>query len=263
MLGFPIVRAPSSKDLILEHLNSHRKSATGLPGISDASSNAQPNGFALRFELATHPRRQHTDIIGHSADGFPGSNGDEALAFFQALKDGTIESYLAANPKALAFVQLPKPFPRSLATQRFFSVNAFKLVDAEGRGTYVRYRIVPAAGFETLSDDEMKTKGKDYLFEELPTLVEDGPLVFKLAAQVAEDSDVTDDACERWPEERQVVELGTISLAGFVEDDAVEQKHLIFDPVPRDIPGLEPSADPLLDVRAALYLLSGRERRSA
>lgn len=196
-------------------------------------------------------------------DAFPCSNGDEALVLFRALKDGTIESYLGSHPKALAFVQLPKPFPESFATQRFFSVNAFRLVNAQEKGTYVRYQIVPAAGFKTLSEEDVKEKGEGYLFDELPKLLKAGPLVFQLMVQVAEDGDVTDDCCEHWPETRKVMELGKISLDSLVEDDTAEQKNIIFDPIPRGVPGVEPSADPLLDIRAAVYLISGRERRVA
>ncbi|KAL1869913.1 hypothetical protein Daus18300_005374 [Diaporthe australafricana] len=237
--------------------------STGLPDIPDNSPNAGPRGFALRFQLATQPRRVHTDIVAHSVDAFPGSNGDEALAFFKALKDGTVESFLSTHPKALAFVKLPKPAPASFANEQFFGVNAFKLIDSDGNGTYVRYRIVPVAGLRTLGDEEVKERSENYLFDELPKLIEAGPVMFKLRAQVAEEGDVTDDACVHWPDERQVVDLGTISLSGLVEDDAAEQKHIIFDPVPRDVPGLEASADPLLAVRAGVYLISGRERRAA
>lgn len=237
--------------------------ATGLPNLSDSDANAQPNGIGLRFQLATEPRRKHTDIVAHSVDGFPGSNGDDALSVFQALKEGTIESYIGEHPKALAFVQLPKPFPESFATQHFFSVNAFKLVDSEGKGTFVRYRIVPPAGFKALSEEQVKEKGENYLFDGVPKLLEAGPIVYKLTAQVAEEGDVTDDSAVHWPEDRKIVELGTVSLEGLVEDNAAEQKYIIFDPIPRDVPGVEPSADPLLDVRAAIYLISGRERRAA
>lgn len=174
-----------------------------------------------------------------------------------------MERYLATHPKALAFVQIPKPSPESFATQRFFSVQAFKLIDADGKATFIRYRVVPTAGYKTLSEEEVKNKGDNYLFDGVPKLLEAGPLVFKLTAQVAEDGDVTDDGCAHWPEERTVVELGTIKLDSLVEDDAAEQKKIIFDPVPRGVPGLEPSADPLLDFRASAYLISGRERRAA
>lgn len=196
-------------------------------------------------------------------DAFPGSNGDEALAFFKALKDGTVESFLGTHPKALAFVQAPKPAPESFANEQFFGVNAFKLIDEGGNETYVRYRIVPAAGVKTLEEEELKGRSESYLFDEIPKLLAAGPVVFNLKAQVAENNDVTDDACVHWPEERRVVDLGTISLGALVEDDAAEQKHIIFDPVPRDVPGLEASADPLLETRAGVYLISGRERRAA
>jgi catalase len=51
-------------------------------------------------------------------------------------------------------------------------------------------------------------------------------------------------------------------LDKIVEDTPAQQKHIIFDPIPR-VDGIEPSADPLLDLRAAIYLISGRRRRSA
>jgi catalase len=41
-----------------------------------------------------------------------------------------------------------------------------------------------------------------------------------------------------------------------------EQKQVIFDPIPR-LAGIEPSVDPLLELRAAVYLISGRKRRTA
>ena len=59
-----------------------------------------------------------------------------------------------------------------------------------------------------------------------------------------------------------MVELGTITLTDRVDDDAQEQKKIIFDPIPR-LDGIEPSDDPLLELRAAVYLISGRRRRAA
>jgi catalase len=80
--------------------------------------------------------------------------------------------------------------------------------------------------------------------------------------QVAEDGDVVNDATVHWPAERKVVELGTIALTSTVANNAHEQKHIIFDPIPR-LDGIEPSDDPLLELRAAVYLVSGRRRRTA
>jgi len=47
-----------------------------------------------------------------------------------------------------------------------------------------------------------------------------------------------------------------------VADDGPAQKQIIFDPIPR-VEGIDPSEDPLLELRAAIYLLSGRRRRAA
>ncbi|KAH8895748.1 heme-dependent catalase [Thozetella sp. PMI_491] len=237
-------------------------SSGGIPDLPDTDANGNPRGFAVRFQLAETPRRVHTDIVAHSVDGFPGSNGEEALGFFSSLKDGTIGDYLASHPKALAFVQLPKPFPATLANEQYFSVNAFKLVAASGTATFVRYRIVPVAGVQNITNEEAAARPTNYLFDELPVLVGKGPIEFKLTAQVAEDGDVTNDNTVKWPESRKVVELGTISLTSLVEGNLAEQKQIIFDPIPR-VEGLEPSDDPLLDTRAAVYLISGRERRAA
>ena len=40
------------------------------------------------------------------------------------------------------------------------------------------------------------------------------------------------------------------------------EQTTIFDPIPR-VAGIEPSDDPLLELRAAVYLISGRRRRKA
>ncbi len=46
-----------------------------------------------------------------------------------------------------------------------------------------------------------------------------------------------------------------------MEENAKEQKQKIFDPIPR-VEGVKASSDPLLDMRATVYLISERERRA-
>jgi catalase len=52
--------------------------SSGLPLIPDNDPNANPRGIAIHFHLAEHV---HTDIIGHSTDGFPTRTGEEFLEF--------------------------------------------------------------------------------------------------------------------------------------------------------------------------------------
>jgi catalase len=180
----------------------------------------------------------------------------------QALVAGTIGDFLAATPSALAFVQAPKPPPVSYGTEEYFSVTAFKLIDSARKATFIRYHIVPDAGVHVLDAEAVKKEDPDYLSKELAKRLEAGPIGFKILAQVAEEGDVTDDATVHWPKERPVVTLGTFKLDSLLANNEKEQKHLILDPIPR-VEGVEPSDDPLLEMRAAVYLWSGKQRRSA
>ena len=79
--------------------------------------------------------------------------------------------------------------------------------------------------------------------------------------QIASDQDVVDDATIHWAADRPLVHFGTVQLTAKAPDDEVHRR-IIFDPIPR-VDGIEPSDDPLLELRAAIYLISGRRRRHA
>ncbi|KAF2438783.1 heme-dependent catalase [Karstenula rhodostoma CBS 690.94] len=162
-------------------------------------------------------------------------------------------------PETVRFVHDAKPSPASFATERYFGVNAYVFSDAAGRETLVRYRIEPAAGVQTLAAAELARRDASYLFDELVPRLAGGPVVFRLTVQVAG----ADDATVLWPEDREVVELGLIGIEESKGEESLrEQKEIVFDPVPR-VTGVATSKDPLLDVRANVYLISGRQRREA
>jgi catalase len=241
--------------------------STGLPNIPDNDPNSDPRGIAIRFHLGP---RSHTDIIGHSTPFFPVKTGAEFLEFIKAIASSPpggpspspVEQFIGSRPYTLAFAQAPKPAPSSYAQEAYFGVTAFKLVDADGNATNIRYRIVPDLGVETLDSEALKEKDVNYLQKEIEARLQEGPVTFRLVAQIAEAGDIVDDATVHWPETRSLVELGSVKLESIVKDQAKEQKYIIFDPIPR-VKGVEPSDDPLLEFRAAVYLISGRERRSA
>jgi catalase len=242
-------------------------SSTGIPLLPDNDPNANPRGLSIRFQLAEHV---HTDIVSHSTDGFPARNGQEFLEFLQAVAASgpdvpspkPIEKYLGAHPAALAFVQAPKPSPSSFAKETYFGVTAMRFINKDGASRYGRYRIVPDAGVEHLDPEVTKDKGPNFLFDELSERIASGPISFQVFAQLANQGDEVNDATVHWPEDRPLARLGQIVLTAPVENDAAEQKKIIFDPIPR-VDGIEPSDDPLLELRAAIYLLSGRRRRQA
>lgn len=241
--------------------------STGIPQIPDNVSDANPRGLAIRFNLAEHV---HTDIVSHSTDGFPTRDGYQFLEFLKAVAASgadvpsprPVEVFLGAHPSALAFVQAPKPFPSSFARDTYFGVTAFEFTNAVGQKRFGRYRIVPEPGNDYLSDEAVAKLSPNYHFDEIATRVKREPVRFRILVQVAAEGDVIDDATKHWPESRELVELGTVELTATVPDDVAQQKHIIFDPIPR-VEGIEPSSDPLLELRAAIYLLSGKRRRAA
>jgi len=242
--------------------------SAGVPAVPDNDpQGAGPRGCAIRFHLAEHV---HTDIVSHSANGFPTRTAEELLEFFRAIAASgpsvphptPVELFVSRHPTARAFVQMPKPFPTSFAKEHFFAVNAFKFTNADGSVRYGRYRILPEIGTEYLEADAAAAKTPNYLFDELFDRIAAGPIRFQILVQLSEEGDTVDDATVQWPENRRLLNFGTITLDTLAPNNEAEQRQIIFDPIPR-VDGIESSGDPLLEPRATVYLLSGRRRRAA
>ena len=240
----------------------------GIPTVADNDpQGAGPRGFAVRFHLAEHV---HTDIIGHSVDNFPVRTAEGLVEFLNAViatdpkgpHPNAIEQFLGAHPAALTFVQIPKPIPTSFAKESFFAVSAFRFTNTDGMSRYGRYRVLPAAGTESLDETAAAARSPNFLFEEIRERIGKEPVRFRVAVQLAQDGDIIDDATVRWPEQRTQLAFGEISLQEIAANSASEQQHIIFDPIPR-VDGIEASVDPLFEPRANIYLMSGRRRRAA
>jgi len=231
---------------------------TGIPVIPDNDPQANPHGLAIRFHLAEHV---HTDIVSHSTDGFPAKNGQEFLELLKAFASGNPSAFFAAHPAALAFEQTPKPSPASFASEAYFGVTAFRFINRDGVARYGRYRIVPEAGVQHLDEATAKSKGANYLMDELTQRLAKDPIRFNIQVQLAQEGDIVNDSTVHWPADRPVIHFGTLVLTAKAPEDETHQR-IIFDPIPR-VDGIEPSEDPLLDLRAAVYLISGRRRRQA
>jgi catalase len=240
--------------------------STGLPNIPDNDpARSGPRGIAVRFHLGDH---LHTDIVAHSYDGFPVRTGEEFLEFLRAAaaagagRPEAIGAFLASHPNAKRFVEAPKPIPTSFAREAFFAGTAFKFTNSSGVSRHGRFRIRPDAGTEYLSDQEAAAKSPNFLFDELGPRLARQPVKLAVFVQMAEPGDDIADASTTWPVSRTEIPFGAITLTARVDEQAPERRKSIFDPLPR-VDGIDPSGDPLTQVRADLYLLSGRRRRAA
>lgn len=239
--------------------------STGLPNIPDNDpARSGPRGFAVRFHLDGHV---HTDIVAHSFDGFPVRTGEEFLEFIHAIiaagagKPEAIGAFLSSHPNAKRFAEGPKPIPTSFAREAFFALTAFKFTNPSGASRAGRFRIRPDAGTEYLSNEEAAAKSPNFLFDELGPRLAKQPVKLGIFVQMAEPGDDVADASTSWPANRTEIPFGTITLTARVDDQTPERRKIIFDPVPR-VDGIDP-CDPLTQVRADIYLLSGRRRRAA
>ncbi len=119
-----------------------------------------------------------------------------------------IEVFLGSHPAVLRFVQAPKSFPLSFATEAYFGVTAMFFSNAAEETRFGRYRIEPVTALSHLSDDEAESKDGDYLVKENVKRVAKDGVNFTVKAQKADAGDVIDDATIHWPADREVVTLG-------------------------------------------------------
>src|SRR4051794_15425045 len=126
-------------------------------------------GMATKFYL---PDGSTTDIVALSLPVFFVRNPEEFLEFTLARADSfeKVGEFIGTHPATAAAAQLIAPTlipPRSYATIEYNSIHAFRLVDADGNGHWVRWRWLPEAGVEWLADDEREGKEPDFLQSEI------------------------------------------------------------------------------------------------
>lgn len=236
---------------------------SGRISFLDASRDARPHGVAVRFHLKDG---NSTDIVTNTAKAFPVSTPEEFLAMLNAViasgpgvaKPTPIDRFVKAHPTAQAYFDSFHPPPVSFGTMTYFGLNAFKFTNARGESRYVRYQLRPLAGEQYLSEEEGIKAHSDYLMDELPVRLAKAPLRFSLVAQIATPFDNVKDPAVAWPSDNPHVELGTIHIDKFVADPTVA-KTILFNPVSL-LPGIEPSADPVLALRFPAYAVSFGQR---
>lgn len=239
----------------------------GVPFILDNDPNASPRGIAVRFHLAEH---KHTDIIGHSVDGFPVRTAEEFIEFLRAAHasppdaphPSPVERFLASHPAALEFVEAPKPVPNSFVRESYYAVNAYRFTNSQGVTRYGRYRILPDGENAYLDQTALARAAPDFLFDEMRERLASGAARMRITVQIAAPGDEVNDATIHWPKGRLEIAFGSVEVSNILPNNEDEQRHIIFDPIPR-VEGIGPSDDPLLEPRATTYLISGRRRRSS
>jgi catalase len=230
----------------------------GDPTLPDYAPDVR--GLAVGFNLADGSRH---DIVSQTLPTYP--FGDHE-GFFDALRlrrpslDTLVRAPLFAIRHPRALLELPETqrmitSRASFVARRYYAFHAFRWVDAEGGERWVRYRWLPTVDEPEPSRAEAKQRGRDYLFEDLARRLERDPAM-RLEVQIAGPGDDPDDPSDQWPDERERVIVGDLEVTAIDPDP---DDATVFDPM-RLVAGIEPSDDPVLRYRPAVYSLSHARR---
>ena len=239
---------------------------SGVPDVADNSPDAVPRGLALRFQL---PNGAYTDIVANSRNGFAVGTGEDFAAFLDAVlatkpdsrHPSPIEAFLGTHPAAKRFATDPARVPVSFATEVYYGNDAFTFVNARNVKQPGRYRLVPVDAPKYLDSAAAAKVSANYLFDELTRRLAKEPVKVRVLVQLPNPGDPTSDASVAWPDDRQLVELGVVTLTTVAPDNAELSRKLQFNPIFLN-DGIQLSDDPLPPLRSAVYALSVANRRS-
>jgi len=237
----------------------------GNPGVPD-TNNLVLRGFSFKLGDGDH----RSDILAESAPVHFARTLDQMLAFLEARIPGPdgkpdmakVKAFSAANPETLnqANYVAARPLPGSFAGTTYWGVHSFPATNAENETRFIKFKVVPARGEITLTEDEAKTKPADFLHDDLGTRIAAGNVRFNVMALLDRPGDPTMDVTMRWPDEdhREELRLGTIVITGFEPDQACDAS--IFNPA-NLADGIGHPPDEIFAARRAAYAISLAKRR--
>ena len=236
-------------------------SGSGNPKQPDNAPGVR--GLAVKLTL---PDGSTTDVSTQTAKLFPASTPDGFISLLHAMRPGPtaplrLAGYIATHPrfvKALPVVRAANTVPESYGTIAYHGLHAFRWVAADGSARFVRYHLLPQAGEHIVPPDVAKTKGADFLIDELDERLAAQPVRFDYQVQIAADGDSTVDPSKPW-RSTQTVTVGSLEITGVDTEREHGGDIVVFDPM-RVTDGIEPSDDPVLRFRTLVYSASVKLR---
>lgn len=233
----------------------------GSPKASDKGRSVR--GLALQFQL---PGGEQWQMANVSAPVFFVAKPEQFAPFLQVRTPDPatgkpdpdkLKAFNEANPETLrqAAYLAKAPIPASYGTVNYWSTNAFEVSNAQGAKQFVRWQFEPEAGVLGLNEEQLKAMGDDFLADELRQRVAAQPVAFAFKLQVAEAGDPITDPTQVWPESRRLVNAGRLVIDQVAPGAGGDCERMTFNPVVLPA-GIAPSADPVLNARAAPYALS-------
>jgi catalase len=169
--------------------------------------------------------------------------------------------FVASHPEFVRAVKIFQSNPPSSGfdNSTFNGLNAFRFINADGVSTPVRWSMVPVDAFKPAVTDQSANPNKSYLFDDFIARLHGAPVQWRLILTVGQPGDPADDATIPWPEDREHVDAGTLTLDEVEAEAPGNCRDINFDPLMLPA-GIAPSDDPLLSARSAIYSQSFTRR---
>ena len=237
--------------------------AGGNPRAPDNVDNVR--GLAMRLDL---PGNETHDFVVISAPLFgvrtPEQFRDNLLVRRPNPATGQpdqarIQAFVAANPEVTrqaAYIRANPPSD-SYASAPYFGVHSFMFTNAAGRTQPARWSFEPVEGRRSMTAEDRQRLGPDFLADEMAARLGRGAAEWRVFLTPAQPGDALTDATVAWPEDRPKVEVARLRISRIAAADACTGQ--MFSPVA--VPeGIEPSDDPILQMRTPAYAVSFSRR---
>jgi catalase len=171
------------------------------------------------------------------------------------------KAFLDAHPETARALQLIEAAPTSsgFVDATYNSLDAFRFINAGGVSTPVRWSMVAVEPFAPESPDQSSSADKNYLFDAAIDRLRRGPAQWRLIVTIGRPGDPTNDATMAWPEDRERVDVGMLTIDQIEAEAPGNCRDINFDPLALPS-GIEPTDDPLLSARSAAYSQSFTRR---
>jgi catalase len=224
-------------------------------------------GMATRFYL---PDGRVTNLVMISQKLFFVNSIEQLIEFLEAIKPRTkneklnmtgLEEFLGANPNSLEVFKIRAggPAPVSFAHTEFYALHVFFYINADNVATPARCHWVPVAGVRGQPLTSIQKESIEILYEEMEQRLKREPVSFDLVLDLAEQGDPLNDPSAPWPEDRKKVTIGRLTLKDTITKEEIGDPVMNHDPTMLT-DGIEPSDDPILEIRRGVYEVSVAQR---
>lgn len=245
----------------------------GFRGSTDTPRDVR--GFALKF----YTDEGNYDLVGNNMPVFIIQDAIKFPDFVHAVKpepDTEVPQAQSAHDTFWDFVtrnqesahmtmwqMSDRAIPRSLRMIDGFGIHTYRFVNAEGKGTFVRFQWNPHLGVHSrVWDETLKVSGNDpdSQRKDLYDAIDEGDYpVWDFCVQLLPEEKEFDfdfdilDPTKVWPEEDiEKIKIGEITLNKNVDNYFAETEQVAFNPG-NVVPGIDFSNDPLLQGRLFSY----------